>query len=86
MSKIYNYDASVVVGYSVFTLRKIIFILKTRSAIICVVNFYSAGVVTRDRRIGSRFSGFFLSFSPISGVLQVETFLLAAFSMATLTK
>jgi hypothetical protein len=28
-------------------------ILKTRNAISCVVNFYNAGVVTRDRRIGS---------------------------------
>jgi hypothetical protein len=36
------------------TMREIIFILKTRYAISCVVNFYNAGVVTRDRRIGSR--------------------------------
>jgi hypothetical protein len=33
--------------------RKIIFILKTRQAIGCVENFYNAGVVSRDRRIGS---------------------------------
>jgi hypothetical protein len=37
---------------------KIIIILKTRYASSCVVNFYSAGVVTRDRRIGSSFSSF----------------------------
>jgi hypothetical protein len=29
-------------------------ILKTRHAISCAVNFYNSGVVTRDRRIGSR--------------------------------
>jgi hypothetical protein len=29
------------------------YILKTSSAIGCVVNFYYAGVVTRDSRIGS---------------------------------
>jgi hypothetical protein len=34
--------------------RKIIFIIKTRRVIGCVENFYNAGVVTRDRRIGSR--------------------------------
>jgi hypothetical protein len=33
--------------------RKIVFILKTRYAICCDVNFYNAGVVTRDHRIGS---------------------------------
>jgi hypothetical protein len=31
-----------------------IFFLKTRYAICCVVNFYSTGVVTQGRRIGSR--------------------------------
>jgi hypothetical protein len=29
------------------------FVLKTRYAVSCVVNFYNAGVVTRGRRIGS---------------------------------
>jgi hypothetical protein len=38
---------------SVFTVGKIIFILKTSSAINCVVSFYNASVVTCDRRIGS---------------------------------
>jgi hypothetical protein len=41
------------VGHSVLTQEKIIFILKTRYAINSVVNFYDAGVVIRDRRIGS---------------------------------
>jgi hypothetical protein len=36
-----------------FNRRKIIFNLKTRHAINSAVNFYNAGVVTRDRRIGS---------------------------------
>jgi hypothetical protein len=30
-----------------------IFILKTRKGVCCVGSFYNAGVVTRDRRIGS---------------------------------
>jgi hypothetical protein len=33
--------------------RKIVFNLKTRHAINSAVNLYNAGVVTRDRRIGS---------------------------------
>jgi hypothetical protein len=33
--------------------RKNIFVIKTRHAIGCAVNFYNAGVITRDRRIGS---------------------------------
>jgi hypothetical protein len=36
----------------VFKVGKIFFILKTRFAIWCIVNFYSAGVVTQGRRIG----------------------------------
>jgi hypothetical protein len=35
--------------------EKIIFILQTRLAFSCIVNFYNAGVVTRSRRIGSWF-------------------------------
>jgi hypothetical protein len=47
-----NYNAGVAVGWSVFLhRRKIISILKR--AMLVVVNFYRAGVVTRDRRIGS---------------------------------
>jgi hypothetical protein len=38
----------------VFKAGKIFFITKTRYAICCVVIFYSAGVVTLGRRIGSR--------------------------------
>jgi hypothetical protein len=38
----------------VFKEYKNIFNLKTRHAIYSAVNFYNAGVVTRDRRIGSR--------------------------------
>jgi hypothetical protein len=49
----YSYNASVVVGWSVFTSEKIIFILKSRYAVRRVINFYNSGVVTRDRRIGS---------------------------------
>jgi hypothetical protein len=33
--------------------HRIIFFLKTHYAIGCVVNFYNAGGVTRDRRVGS---------------------------------
>jgi hypothetical protein len=33
--------------------KEIFCVLKTHSAIRCVVKFYSAGVVTRDRKIGS---------------------------------
>jgi hypothetical protein len=49
-----RYNASVVVGLSVFTSAKKILILKTRLGIICAVSFYNAGVVTLGRRIGSR--------------------------------
>jgi hypothetical protein len=49
-----THNASIVVGYSVSTSEKNNYILKTRFASGCVVNFYNAGVVTRDRRIGSR--------------------------------
>jgi hypothetical protein len=45
---------SVLVGWSVFTSGKNNFILKTRRAISCAVNFYNAGVVTQNRRIGSK--------------------------------
>jgi hypothetical protein len=45
---IYSYNASVFASE-----KKIIFVLKTRYAIISVVNFYNPDVVTRDRRIGS---------------------------------
>jgi hypothetical protein len=49
-----NYNATVVVGKSVFGSEKsIIFILKTRYAICGVEYFNTTGVVTRDRRIGS---------------------------------
>jgi hypothetical protein len=37
-----------------FKVEENIFILNTRHAISCAVNFYNTGVVTRDRRIGSR--------------------------------
>jgi hypothetical protein len=47
------HNASAVVGCSVFIVGKIIYILKTPCATRCAVNFYNAGVVTRDRRIGS---------------------------------
>jgi hypothetical protein len=50
---IYTYNTIVVVGYSVFTKWKIIFIPKMRYAISLVVSFYNAGDITRDRRIGS---------------------------------
>jgi hypothetical protein len=33
--------------------RKIFFILQTRHAICCVVDFYSAGILAQDRRIDS---------------------------------
>jgi hypothetical protein len=36
--------------------EKIIFIIKTRHAISCAVNFYNAGVVTQGRVVGSRFA------------------------------
>jgi hypothetical protein len=48
------YNASFVVGYSVFVEAKNNFYYKRRYSISCVVNFYNAGVVTRDRGIGSR--------------------------------
>jgi hypothetical protein len=38
--------------------KKIIFILKTRRAISCAVNFYSAGVVTQSRGIGSTIASY----------------------------
>jgi hypothetical protein len=49
---IYSYNASVVVGWSVFTSEKKN-ILKTRHVINCAVKIYSAGFLTRSRRIGS---------------------------------
>jgi hypothetical protein len=48
-----SYNASDVVGWSIFKWQINIFILKTRYAICCFVKFYNAGVVTHDRRIGS---------------------------------
>jgi hypothetical protein len=52
---IYSHNANVVVGYieRFYISEQTIFILKTRYAIICAVNFYTAGVVTNDRRFGS---------------------------------
>jgi hypothetical protein len=58
---IYNYNASVILGYGVLD-AKDFFVFKTHLATrgvvnfysAGVVNFYSAGVVTHDRRIGSR--------------------------------
>jgi hypothetical protein len=47
------YNASVVVGQSVFKAAKNIFFIKTRYANWRVVIFYNAGVATHDRRIGS---------------------------------
>jgi hypothetical protein len=50
---IYNYNASVVVGYidHIYFWGKIIFILKTRYAISGVINFHNAGVVACNRRV-----------------------------------
>jgi hypothetical protein len=50
---IYKCNTSVVVVWSVLSSEKKNFYSKTNYAISCVVNFYNAGVVTRDRRIGS---------------------------------
>jgi hypothetical protein len=33
--------------------EKYVFLIKTRHAVSCAVNFYNAGVVTQSRRIGS---------------------------------
>jgi hypothetical protein len=38
--------------------EKMIFILKTRRAISCAVNFYNAGVVTQSRRIGATIASY----------------------------
>jgi hypothetical protein len=58
-----SYNASVVCMYivdlRVFTSEENNFILKTRYAISCVANFYNAGIVTDDRRIGSRNDRYF---------------------------
>jgi hypothetical protein len=60
--RIYSYNASVVWRCSRlerFNIgEKSFFILETRHAINSAVNFYNAGVVTRDRRIGSRIQSF----------------------------
>jgi hypothetical protein len=49
------YNANFVVGKSIFTYirEKWFLLLKMRYAARCAVNFYSAGVVTCNRRIGS---------------------------------
>jgi hypothetical protein len=41
--------------------RKIIFIIKTRQAIGCAVNFYNAGAVTQGRRMSSKTLGYFFA-------------------------
>jgi hypothetical protein len=50
----YNYNVSVVVAWSVFQSVRKKFFFKSQWATLGVVNFYSAGVVTRDRRIFTR--------------------------------
>jgi hypothetical protein len=39
--------------YTVLGRRKYLFVVKTHRTVRCVVKFYTAGVVTHDRRIGS---------------------------------
>jgi hypothetical protein len=53
--KIYNGNASVVVDYveRFFNVEENIFALKTHQATHGNVNFYSAGIATLDRGIGS---------------------------------
>jgi hypothetical protein len=49
----YNYNASIVcIRLELFYIGSKKKNLKTRQAISCVANFYNAGVVTRDHRIG----------------------------------
>jgi hypothetical protein len=52
---IYNFNASAVVDHSVFqSKRKDFFYFKTHLATRGAVNFYNAGFVTPNRRIGPR--------------------------------
>jgi hypothetical protein len=56
------------------------FYSKTRYAIRCVVNFYNAGVVARDRRMGSRLSHLAAcSFTQIN-VYQIHTYVCHTFT------
>jgi hypothetical protein len=61
-----------VVGYRVFKWRKIIFDLKMRHAINSAVNFYNAGVVTHDRRIGSRVIIFYPGANPTTAIYSAS--------------